>query len=71
VLALLALVIADVVTFTYHYPRNATMFTSPLTVDPERLRAAASEWQTANYGRVALVSAAWVATLRAMRKHLA
>src|SRR5262245_4160452 len=36
-LALAALVIADVVTFTYHYPRNAIMFTAPLTVDPERL----------------------------------
>jgi uncharacterized membrane protein len=70
VLALAALAIADVVTFTYHYPRNAIMFTAPLTVDPERLRAAASEWQTANYLRVALVLTAWVGILRALRRTL-
>ena len=68
-LALAALIIADVVTFTYHYPRNQILFTSPLTVDPARLRAAASEWQTANYARVALVLAAWVGVLRAVTRH--
>ena len=67
-LALAALVIADVVTFAYHYPRNAIMFTSPLTVGPERLRTAASEWQAANYLRVALVLAAWVGVLRAVTR---
>jgi hypothetical protein len=48
-IALAALVVADVVTFTYHYPGNAIMFSAPLTVDPERLEAVAREWQTANY----------------------
>jgi hypothetical protein len=61
-----ALVIADVVTFTYHYPRNEIMFTAPLTVEPERLRTVAREWQTANYLRVFLVLTAWLATLRAL-----
>ena len=64
--ALAALAIADAVTFTYHYPRNAIMFTAPLSVEPERLRAVAREWQTANYLRVLLVVSAWLATVRAI-----
>jgi hypothetical protein len=67
-LAFAALVIADVITFTYHYPRNAIMFTAPLTVDAERLRAVASEWQTANYFRVALVLVGWLGVLRALTR---
>jgi hypothetical protein len=64
--ALAALVMADVVTFTYHYPRNAIMFTAPLTVDAARLNAVAREWQTANYLRVFLVLTAWLGTVRAL-----
>ena len=65
-IALAALIMADVVTFTYHYPRNAIMFTAPLTVEPERLSAAAREWQTANYLRVFLVLIAWLGALRTL-----
>jgi hypothetical protein len=67
-LALAALVIADVVTFTYHYPRNEVMFTAPLSVDVERLSAVAYEWQTANYLRVALVLVAWLGIVRALTR---
>ena len=66
--ALAALVMADVVTFTYHYPRNHIMFTAPLSVEPQRLRTVALEWQTANYLRVLLVVSAWLATVRALTK---
>ena len=62
VFALAALVTADVITLKYHYPRNAIMFTAPLTVDAERLHAAAREWQTANYLRVFLVLIGWLFT---------
>ena len=65
-IALLALVVADVVTFTYHYPRNDIMFTAPLTVEPARLNAVAKEWRTANYVRVFLVLGAWLCTLTAL-----
>jgi hypothetical protein len=67
-LALAALVAADVMTFTYHYPRNAIMFTAPLGVDPERLSAVAHEWQKANYFRIALVLVAWLGVSSALTR---
>jgi hypothetical protein len=65
-IALTALVMADVVTFMYHYPRNDIMFTAPLNVEPERLSAVAREWQTANYLRVFLVLTAWLCIVRSL-----
>lgn len=64
--AFAALLIGDAVTFAYHYPRNDLMFTSPLTVAPERLAAAALEWQRANWLRVVLVGVAWLGTVTSM-----
>jgi hypothetical protein len=64
--ALLALVLSDVITFAYHYPRNHLLFDAPLTVEPERLRAAAMQWAAANLVRVVLVLGSWVATLVAL-----
>jgi len=64
--ALLALVLCDVITFTYHYPRNHLMFDAPLSVDPARLSTAAREWATANVVRVALVLGSWFAILVAL-----
>ena len=65
-IALAGLVTGDVVTFTYHYPRNAIMFTAPTSVEPERLGAVAREWQAANYLRVFLVLTAWLGAVRAL-----
>jgi uncharacterized membrane protein len=59
--ALVALVVNDVITFTYHYPRNRLFMTAPLTVDPQQLAIAARQWARANVLRVALVLGAWVA----------
>jgi hypothetical protein len=67
-IALVSLVLADVVTFTYHYPRNAIMFTAPLAVEPARLSAIAKEWRTANYLRVFLVLTAWLSILTALTR---
>ena len=64
--ALLALVLSDVITFAYHYPRNHLLFDSPLTVESERLSIAARQWATANLVGVALVLGAWLATLIAL-----
>ena len=64
---LLALVLSDVITFAYHYPRNHLLFDSPLTVEPERLhRRRAATWAAANLVRVALVLGSWIATLTAL-----
>jgi hypothetical protein len=68
VLAFVALVLADIITFTYHYPRNRLMFEAPLTVEPERLNRAAREWASANLLRVALVFGCWLATLVALMR---
>jgi hypothetical protein len=69
--ALLALVLADAITFGYHYPRNHLMFDSPLTVEPRRLDAAARQWAAANLVRVVLVLGCWLATLVALVRFVA
>src|SRR3974390_2168073 len=66
--ALAALILADVITFTYHYPRNRQMFTAPLTIPPEQLDRAARQWASANWVRVALVLGAWLGTLTALMR---
>jgi hypothetical protein len=58
--ALVALVVNDVITFRYHYPRNRLFFTAPLTVEPERLDRSAREWASMNLVRVTLVFGAWI-----------
>jgi hypothetical protein len=64
--ALVALVLCDVITFTYHYPRVRVMFTAPLTVESARVTVAAQQWASANLIRVALVIGTWCATLIAL-----
>jgi hypothetical protein len=64
--ALIALVACDIITFKFHYPRNRLLFTSPLTVPPEELGAAARQWASGNLVRVMLVLSAWLATLTAL-----
>jgi uncharacterized membrane protein len=63
--ALAAVLIGDVITFAYHYPRNRILFTSPLEVDPIQLASAAAQWAVANLLRVVLVLAAWCLALLA------
>ena len=56
----------DIITFTVHYPRNALMFTAPMTVPVEILQKAAAEWLLWNYARVALVLGAFLSSLWAI-----
>ena len=42
--ALGVLVLIDVITLTFHYPRLAIMFQGPMPEDAARLRRAAREW---------------------------
>jgi len=66
--ALVGLVLCDVITFTYHYPRLRIMFAPPLTVAAERATLAAKQWIAANYIRLALVLGGWCATLFALMR---
>jgi len=66
--ALVALILCDVITFTYHYPRVRIMFEAPLTGAAERVTLAATQWIAANYIRLALVLGGWCATLLALMR---
>ncbi len=50
-----AIIAADVITFTFHYPRNDLLFTNPLSVPKDQLMQAANEWAVGNYARIALL----------------
>lgn len=60
-----ALVIGDAITFAFHYPRIAIMFTQPLGEDAVRLRKAAREWSLGNVVRAVLLVIAFLAVLHA------
>jgi hypothetical protein len=64
--ALLLIVVGDVFTFTFHYPRNAILFHDPMHTPPEVLETAAREWAYGNYLRILLVGAALICALRAL-----
>ena len=66
--ALGALVLADVITFTFHYPRLNIMFKEPISPDPARLRGAAREWAVGNLVRGALLVGAFLAALLAVTR---
>jgi uncharacterized membrane protein len=65
--ALIALALADVITFTFHYPRNDLMFVRPLAeAQSGELEAAARQWGLGNYLRVALLAGAVTSALRGL-----
>jgi hypothetical protein len=64
--ALGILVLLDLITFRYHYPRLAIMFRSTDPVAAETLRKAAREWGHGNLWRIMLLLVAFGATLRAL-----
>jgi hypothetical protein len=66
--ALIALILTDVITFTYHYPRNRLMFTAPLTIPPEQLARVARQWARVNWVRVVLILGSWLGTLTALMR---
>jgi hypothetical protein len=63
---LVALVVADAITFAFHYPRLAVMFTAPLADDPGKLRKASREWAVGNVVRVALLIVAFLSVVHAL-----
>jgi predicted exporter len=64
--ALGLLIIADVITYTFHYPRLALMFRSTQPVDSARLARAAREWAVGNWIRGALLVLVFLALLEGM-----
>lgn len=58
-----ALVVADLITYTYHYPRLAIMFKSPEAQDAGALRQAARQWAIGNWVRGALLVVVFFAFL--------
>ena len=61
--ALACVVVADIVTFTFHYPRNAILFSAPMNTPVATLEKAAAEWSNGNYVRVALALMALICAL--------
>jgi uncharacterized membrane protein len=53
--ALVLAILADVITFKFHYPRNAILFLAPLTGPAADLDRVATEWAAGNYVRIALI----------------
>lgn len=49
------LILADVVTFRFHYPRNSILFVDPLTNTSAFYDRVATEWATGNFVRSALI----------------
>jgi uncharacterized membrane protein len=53
--ALVLAILADVITFNFHYPRNTILFIAPLTNTSADLDRVAAEWATGNYVRIVLI----------------
>jgi hypothetical protein len=64
--ALGVLVLLDVITFAFHYPRLAIMFKAPMAEDAARLRRAAREWALGNIVRALLLAGALLSALQAV-----
>jgi DNA-directed RNA polymerase specialized sigma24 family protein len=64
--ALALAILGDVITFQFHYPRNAILFGAPLTNTPAYYDRAAQEWAIGNYVRVSLILTAVVLVMVSM-----
>jgi hypothetical protein len=65
VVAFVLLIVADAITYTFHYPRLAIMFKSGET-DRARLTRAAREWAMGNWVRGVLLVAVFFAILHGL-----
>jgi uncharacterized membrane protein len=64
--ALALAILSDVITFQFHYPRNAILFRAPLTGPPADFDRVAAEWAAGNYVRIAVVLTAVVLVIASM-----
>jgi hypothetical protein len=66
--ALGAVVLTDVITIMFHYPRLAIMFKAPLPDDPGPRRRAARGWARGNLARAGLLAVAFLLVLQAVTR---
>jgi hypothetical protein len=66
VVALGLLVLGDVITYVFHYPRLAILFRTGEPVEPWRLAKAAREWAVGNWVRGVLLVVAFLALLHGL-----
>ncbi len=64
--ALALAILGDVITFKFHYPRNAILFSSPLTGPGAYFDRIATEWAAGNYVRIAVILTAVVLVMASM-----
>jgi len=64
--ALALLILTDVITFTFHHPRNDILFGAPLTEPPAYYARVVTEWVIGNYLRVSLILTAIVLVIASM-----
>jgi hypothetical protein len=64
--ALGILVLLDIITFSFHYPRLATLFKGPMPEDSAVLTRAAREWAQGNIVRAVLLLVAFLSALQAV-----
>ena len=64
--ALALAILADVITFKFHYPRNGILFVAPLTNAPADLNRVGAEWATGNYVRIVLILTAALLVMASM-----
>jgi len=64
--ALLLAILADVITFKFHYPRNTILFFAPLTGPAADLDRVATQWAAGNYVRIALIFTAVVLVMASL-----
>ena len=61
--AFVMLLIADSITYAFHYPRNKVLFINPLSSDNDLLSRLAREWQIGNLVRIVLLTIATISIL--------
>ena len=59
--AFILIVVAEAITFTFHYPRTAILITQPLVENQDLLHQTVSEWALGNWVRIVMVLGAVVA----------
>jgi uncharacterized membrane protein len=59
-------IVADTITYSYHYPRNRVMFIIPLSTDTDMLRRTAQEWARGNAVRILLIALATIGAICGM-----
>jgi hypothetical protein len=64
--ALVSLVLTDMITFRFHYPRNDILFVAPLTQSAAYYDGVVRQWAIGNYARVALILVAVVLVVVSM-----